>query len=60
MALCALKVGIDVPWVTSWSGEPVLGIRPCGSVGGRLAIVQAQDAVVANRSIPRTTPFANA
>lgn len=37
----SLKVGIDVPWVTSWTGEPVVGVRPCPSVGGALAIVQA-------------------
>jgi hypothetical protein len=36
----SLKVGIDVPWVTSWTGEPILGVRPCPSVGGALAIVQ--------------------
>lgn len=35
-----LKVGVDVPWVTSWTGEAVLGVRPCPSVGGALAIVQ--------------------
>jgi hypothetical protein len=37
----SLKVGIDVPWVTGWTGEPTLGVRPCPSVGGALAIVQA-------------------
>jgi hypothetical protein len=37
-----LKVGIDVPWVTSWSGEEILGVRPCPSVDGRLAICQAE------------------
>lgn len=40
----ALKVGVDVPWVTSWTGEPVLGVRPCPSVDGALAIVQADNA----------------
>lgn len=35
-----LAVGVDVPWVTSWSGEPVIGVRPCPTVGGRLALVQ--------------------
>ena len=40
MQKSSLKVGIDVPWVTSWTGEAVLGVRPCSSVGGALAIVQ--------------------
>lgn len=42
MKVSSLKVGIDVPWVTSWTGEPVVGVRPCSSVGGALAIVQAE------------------
>lgn len=42
--LSSLKVGVDVPWVTSWTGEPVLGVRPCSSVNGALAIVQADNA----------------
>ena len=37
-----LKVGVDVPWVTSWSDEESLGVRPCPSIGGRLAICQAE------------------
>ena len=37
----SLKVGVDVPWVTSWTGEPSLGLGPCPSVGGALAILQA-------------------
>lgn len=37
----SLKVGVDVPWVTSWTGEPSLGAGPCPSVGGALAILQA-------------------
>ena len=37
-----LKVGVDVPWVTSWSDEEDLGVRPCPSIGGRLAICQAE------------------
>lgn len=41
MRTSSLKVGIDVPWVTSWTGEPTLGVRPCPTVGGALAIVQA-------------------
>ena len=40
MKQSGLKVGVDVPWVTSWSEEAVGGVRPCPSVGGRLAIVQ--------------------
>lgn len=42
--LSTLKVGVDVPWVTSWSGEPVLGLHPCRFVNGALAIVQADNA----------------
>jgi hypothetical protein len=37
-----LIVGVDVPWVTSWSQEEGLGVRPCPTVGGRLAICQAE------------------
>lgn len=40
----SLRVGIDVPWVTSWTAEPVLGVRPCASVGGRPALVQGERA----------------
>ncbi len=36
-----LTIGVDVPWVTSWSGEPVLGVAPCPSIDGGLAIGQA-------------------
>ena len=39
-----LKVGVDVPWVTSWTAEPVLGVAPCQTVGGRLAIGQTERA----------------
>jgi len=35
-----LQVGIDVPWVTSWSQEPQTGVGPCPSVDGQLAIAQ--------------------
>jgi len=35
-----LKVGVDVPWVTSWSAEAVLGFGPCATVDGRLAVLQ--------------------
>lgn len=41
MKLSSLKVGVDVPWVTSWTGEPALGVARCPSVGGALAIQQA-------------------
>ena len=44
MKLSALKVGVDVPWVTSWSTEEVLGVRPCPTVGGDLALVQTSSA----------------
>lgn len=40
MKLSPLKVGVDVPWATSWTGEPSLGVGPCPSVGGALAILQ--------------------
>jgi len=46
MQQSALKVGIDVPWVTSWTGEPALGIGPCASVGGAPAILQADNPAV--------------
>ena len=39
----SLKVGVDVPWVTSWTGESSLGIGSCRSVGGALAILQADN-----------------
>lgn len=35
-----LAVGVDVPWVTSWTDEPIIGVRPCATVGGRPALVQ--------------------
>jgi hypothetical protein len=35
-----LKVGIDVPWVTSWSDETILAPAPCPSVDGALALQQ--------------------
>lgn len=37
-----LKVGVDVPWVTSWSAEGLLGVGPCATVGGRPAVRQAE------------------
>jgi hypothetical protein len=41
--LSALKVGHDVPWVTSWTGEAHLGIGRCPTVMGRPALCQAED-----------------
>lgn len=38
-----LVVGVDVPWVTSWSGEAILGARPCATVNGGLAIFQQEN-----------------
>lgn len=37
-----LVVGRDVPWVTSWSEEPQLGVSRCPSVDGELAIAQLE------------------
>lgn len=37
-----LKVGVDVPWVTSWSEEAMLGVGPCPTLDGGLAIGQAE------------------
>jgi hypothetical protein len=37
-----LQVGVDVPWVTSWSEEPMLGVGPCPSVDGSIAVAQAE------------------
>lgn len=44
MRKSALKVGVDVPWVTSWTEETVLGVRPCATVSGRPALVQTSAA----------------
>lgn len=41
-----LKVGVDVPWVTSWSAEAQAGVGPCASVDGRLALLQSDRAGV--------------
>ena len=38
-----LKVGVDVPWVTSWTAEPMLGVGPCPTVAGAPAVHQAQN-----------------
>jgi hypothetical protein len=37
-----LKIGVDVPWVTSWSGEQLTGVAPCPSIDGALAIGQTE------------------
>jgi hypothetical protein len=39
-ATSRLKVGVDVPWVTSWSGETQTGVSRCPSVDGQLAVTQ--------------------
>ena len=36
-----LQVGVDVPWVTSWSEEPVGLVGPCPSVDSVMAVGQA-------------------
>lgn len=36
------KVGVDVPWVTSWSAEQLTGVAPCPSIDGGLAVGQAE------------------
>jgi hypothetical protein len=35
-----LVIGVDVPWVTSWSAEEIGSIGPCPSVGGQVAVLQ--------------------
>ncbi|WP_293901308.1 hypothetical protein [Phenylobacterium sp.] len=35
-----LKVGVDVPWVTSWSQERQGGVGPCPTVDGQMAALQ--------------------
>jgi hypothetical protein len=37
-----LKVGIDVPWVTSWTSEPVTGAAPCLTTPGLMAVRQRE------------------
>lgn len=44
MSPSRLKVGVDVPWVTSWTVEDFLGVAPCPTVRGQLAVGQAQRA----------------
>eukprot|EP01035_Chromulina_nebulosa_P069061 gene69061-94647_t len=36
-----LKIGVDVPWVTSWTQEIQGGVGPCPTVDGRAAALQA-------------------
>lgn len=36
----ALRIGVDVPWVTSWSGEAQGGVGPCPTVDGAMAALQ--------------------
>ena len=35
-----LQVGVDVPWVTSWSEEGQSGVGPCPTVDGQMAALQ--------------------
>lgn len=37
-----LKIGTDVPWVTSWTAEAVLGVAPCPTVNGQPAVWQQE------------------
>lgn len=39
-----LEIGIDVPWVTSWSAEEISSVGPCASVGGQMAVLQGEQA----------------
>ena len=39
-----LEVGIDVPWVTSWSAEEIGSVGPCSTVGGQVAVLQGEHA----------------
>ncbi|RZJ93935.1 MAG: hypothetical protein EON88_13550 [Brevundimonas sp.] len=39
-----LNVGVDVPWVTSWTAETITGVARCASIGGRLALCQDEAA----------------
>lgn len=38
-----LQVGVDVPWVTSWSEEPMTVVGPCPSVDGAIAVGQQEN-----------------
>lgn len=37
-----LQVGADVPWVTSWTSEPVTGAGPCLTTPGMMAVRQRE------------------
>ena len=39
-ATAKLTIGVDVPWVSSWSAEAATGVSPCPSVDGLLAVGQ--------------------
>lgn len=41
-ATSRLRIGIDVPWVTSWSEEAHTGVGRCASVDGELAVGQQE------------------
>ncbi len=41
--LSSLKVGVNVPWVTSWTAEETTGAARCATVGGRPALCQTHD-----------------
>ena len=36
----AQKIGVDVPWVSSWSQESQGGVGPCPTVDGAMAALQ--------------------
>lgn len=42
MSESRLKVGVDVPWVTSWSEEAQTGVGRCPSIDGEVAVLQAE------------------
>lgn len=35
-----LEIGVDVPWVTSWTAESQGGVGPCPTVDGQVAALQ--------------------
>jgi hypothetical protein len=48
-----LKIGVDVPWVTSWSEERATGVGPCPTVDGAIAALQAWKPGVGTPLYPR-------
>ena len=42
VATSRLLPGVDVPWVTCWSEEPLAGVLRCRELGGRLAVAQVE------------------